>query len=282
MGEEIQGTEEVKETLEVGESDQTRIDEFLEDQPLVEQEGQGEKEEVTSSTESVEEKVSTEEPTGEGTSIEVKVGEGEVVKGEETEESKIAKLESQIESLQLLVDKLAGPKEVVPSITPAEVVPKAKNLNEVLAEVDFDKVMESKEEFTKFFVSAMEIVQEQTAQKILSSIPNIVGSHVQRQTTLRDVAIEFYNRYPELKRVKRYVGTVANEIYAANPEMTLGQVMEEAARVAKETLNIKAAVETKERKEGAKPALPGSGGGSRMPSKPSSKLQSEIDELLVD
>ncbi len=275
---------EVEELLEVGESSPEQIAEFLSDESV-------ENEEVAEpSTESVEEKASAEEPTEKVVET-ASEEEKEVVDKTKTEpESEVSidevpidevtKLKTQIESLQVLVDKLAGPPAVKTEEPP--VPTKIKELAELLEEVDFDSVMESKENFSKFFLTAMQAVQEQTAQKILSSIPNIVGSHVQRQTTLRDVATEFYTRYPELKRVKRYVGTVANEIYAANPEMTLGQVMEEAAKVAKETLNIQAVVETREKEKASKPALPGSGGGARSPQKATSKLQSEIDSLLSD
>jgi len=262
--------------LDIGESSQEQIDEFLEDQPIEEEEVIKE-----SDTKFVEEKALAEEPAKiEEEVVKEEKKKDEIVENKEDSSiAEIASLKAQIEAMQVLVDKLAVPTTKVEE---SAVPTKIKELAELLEEVDFDSVMESKENFSKFFLTAMQAVQEQTAQKILSSIPNIVGSHVQRQATLKDVATEFYNKYPELKRVKRYVGTVANEVYAANPDWNLGQIMEETARVTKETLNIRDSIETKEKKESAKPALPGSGGGVRGLNRPSSKLQSEIDELLID
>ena len=272
------------EVLEVGTTDQASINEFLDDIPITEEEG------VVPVAETGEEKAPAEEPPAKKEEVGTTKEEEEEVTSTPTKvvvptvkevvpPDEITTLKAQIESLQALVDKLAAP---TPKVEEPPVPTKSKDLAEILQDVDFDSVMESKENFSKFFLTAMEAVQEQTAQKILSSIPNIVGSHVQRQSTLRDVATEFYTRYPELKRVKRYVGTVANEIYAANPEMTLGQVMEEAARVAKETLNIQAEVVGREKRDATKPALPGSGGGARVSVKPISKLQGEIDDILND
>ncbi len=204
----------------------------------------------------------------------------------------------QHEQLLSKLDELAGTPPAKPvdepathvPVKPEDIVPKqptqVAGLDEVLANMDFDAVMESKESFAEFLKTTMAVVQEQTAQKVLTSIPNVVGNFVQQRATMQEVAKEFYGRYPELKRVKRYVSKVADEISGKNPDWNIGQVLEEAAKVTKETLGVQnLAVEGNKgavtKPKSSAPALPGNQ-GVRQPSKPPSGLQSEIDDLISD
>lgn len=203
-----------------------------------------------------------------------------------TEPSEIEALKKQIETLTTLVDTLSGNVKSAPStpaVTEAEPV-KIPELDDLFKDMDFDTVMESKENFIKFFKDAMAVVKEQTKQETLVNIPNVVGSFVQRQASIRDVATEFYGKYPELKRVKQYVAHVANTVSAEQPGWNIAQVLEEAAKRTKETLNIQDVVEEKEKTNAAKPkpSLPGGTNSAKAPKAPSDSFQNEIDELIVD
>jgi hypothetical protein len=199
----------------------------------------------------------------------------------------VTALKTQVATLTELVDKLSGPKENIPTTPTAETPPvptKVVGLEDIFKDLDFDAVMESKENFMKFMIDTMTVVKEQTKQETLTAIPNVVGSFIQRQVGVREVAAEFYSKYPELKRVKQYVGHVANEVHAEHPDWTINQVVEEAAKRTKETLNIQVVVEEGEKKEAVKPkpSLPGGSTGARTPKAPSAGFQDEINDLITD
>ena len=203
-----------------------------------------------------------------------------------TEPTEVEALKKQIETLTTLVDTLSGgPKSPAAPAEPTVVEPvKIPELEDLFKDMDFDSVMESKENFVKFFKDAMAVVKEQTKQETLVNIPNVVGSFVQRQASIRDVATEFYGKYPELKRVKQYVAHVANTVSAEQPGWNISQVLEEAAKRTKETLNLQAVVEEKEKVDAAKPkpSLPGGTQSSKTPKAPSNGFQDEINDLITD
>ena len=199
--------------------------------------------------------------------------------------SEVEALKKQIETLTTLVDTMSGTAKVAPTTTETPAVEvKIPELEDLFKDMDFDSVMESKENFVKFFKDAMAVVKEQTKQETLVNIPNVVGSFVQRQASIRDVATEFYGKYPELKRVKQYVAHVANTVSAEQPEWNISQVLEEAAKRTKETLNLQAVVEEKEKVDAAKPkpSLPGGTQSSKTPKAPSNGFQDEINDLITD
>lgn len=232
---------------------------------------------------------SGEEPAGQESADESEEGEppieGEVVPAESSDE--LTTLRTQVESLTKIINDLAGGDKPVAPIseeTPTgEAVPVDATVEKLLETMDFDQVMDKKESFVKFFLDAMEVVKAETVQQTLLSIPQVVGSVVHRQASLRDVAMTFYTTHPELKPVKQYVGKVATQISAENPEWDIQQVFEETAKKVKDTLNILDVVQKTEKKEVTKPkpALPGVT-SVRNPSKPSGGLQSEIDDLIND
>ena len=180
----------------------------------------------------------------------------------------------------------AVPEKVIGEIKPEDLLP---DLNQIFENLDFDKVMENKENFKEFFLKSMSIVQQDTAQKVMTSMPKIVGSYVQRSAVMKDVAKSFYGKYPELKPVKGYVAKVSDAVAAENPEWEIGKVLEEAAQRTSKALDIVIGVKKEEEKlppgtpkKETTPALPGGGRTPRTPMKPSEGLQSEIDELIDD
>ena len=204
---------------------------------------------------------------------------------------------AKIETLVKLVEKLSGGATTEESAADATAEPVAEpvaeattivtpDLTALMESVDFDKIMETKEDFVKFIFDMSMTIKEQTKQEMLTSIPNVVGSFVNRQTAMRDVAKEFYSKYPELKRVKKYVSSVANEISAAEPDLKLNEVLDKAALSVKETLGIKDAVLDADKVDATKPkpkaTLPGGTQGGKKTAAPSTGLQSEIDDIIND
>ena len=199
--------------------------------------------------------------------------------GKPSESSELESLKKQIETLQGLVNKLSSTREVEkdPELQfEGTITPK------MFEGLDIDSIMESNEKFIEFMVKSMNQVQQASVQQVLTSIPHIVGSFVQRQTSLRDVANEFYTKYPELGKVKQYVGTVANEVAAENPDWEIGRVLEETATRAMNALSIQRGMQSTLKKDtSVRPSLPG-GTKTRQAKAPSTALQNEISELLED
>ena len=203
------------------------------------------------------------------------------------EPTEVETLKKQIETLTTLVDTLSGgTKSAAPTESTVVEPVKIPELEDLFKDMDFDAVMESKENFIKFFKDAMAVVKEQAKQETLVNLPNVVGDFVQRQTSIRDVATEFYTTYPELKKVKQYVAHVANTVSAEQPEWNISQVLIEAAKRTKETLNLQAVVEDvsieKTDTTKHKPSLPGGTQSSKTPKAPSNGFQDEINDLITD
>lgn len=244
-------------------------------------------------TPKLEEKPEGEEPKKEGEEPSSEVKKDAVVVEKPTEKVKVEEpvqlsefeiLKKQNETLLAQIEKLSGAASTTPEpVTELPKPPEIKKLEDLLGEsLDFDKIMESKSEFVSFVLQMSQAIQEQTAQKILTNIPGVVGGFVQRQATLRDVAQNFFGQYPELKSVKRYVGVVANEISAEHADWNISQVLEATASKVKETLGLKAAVVAREKSEVVKPALPGGTGGGKAKVSQPTGLQAEIDDFLND
>lgn len=209
-----------------------------------------------------------------------------VTPGVETSVNEVETLKAQIASLTALVESMAGKSETKAPETPEVGVKVPETVDtkfqNFIDGLDFDEVMSSKESFMKFFTSSLAMFRDQATQQALISIPEVVGSYVTRQAGMKDVATEFYNKYPELANVKKYVAHVANEVSAENPALTVVQVLDEAAKRTKVTLNLQNVVAQSEQKSALKPkpVLPGGSQGSKVPTKAVSGLQSEIDALI--
>lgn len=222
---------------------------------------------------------------GEDTSEPVIESESEPVIND-VQNNKIAALEAQIETLTNLVEKLSGgeQKSEISEPDPQIQVP-GFNLEEQFKDIDFDAMLDSKENFFGVMNKFMQLMGNQVAETVMTNVPQVVGAHVTRNAALRDAAAKFYDQYPELKRVKRYVGMTANEVQAENPEWTLGKIFDETAKRVKESLNIQDVIEEEEKQEASKPkptpVLPGAG-STRTPTPVPNALQDEIDDFLSD
>jgi hypothetical protein len=228
-------------------------------------------------------------------------GEGAEAPAETEVSESLAQLRAQNEALLKQIEEMSGgtipatlaaetptpapkPEVAQPAVSVPSVAPQTSKVAEYMAGIDFDDISENKESFVKFIQGVLQAQQVDTTQQVLLSIPGVVGTFVQRQTAFRDVAKEFFTAHPELKRVKRYVANVANEVAANDPNLSVAEVLEKAAELSRETLKISKEVQKNAKKKASTPAgLPGgTNSGGRTPAKPSSGLQSEIDDLLTD
>lgn len=186
--------------------------------------------------------------------------------------SELEMLKSQVESLKGIISQLSGSKE---SDQPkAELKP---DLDSLLEKVDFDGIMESKEQFVGFIKDLVTSVAQNTQAYVQGVVPQTITSHM----SMQQVREQFYQDNPELDPVRPYVANIASTIAAEQPEWGLQEVLTEAAKRAKAALNIREVSATVKDK-GPSPTLPGSKGGGRKPAPQKTALQNELDEFMED
>lgn len=77
---------------------------------------------------------------------------------------------------------------------------------------------------------------EKMKQEILVMIPSIVISHIQDQHKYKKLSDSFYKTYPELKKEKALIGSLANKIAAENPELSMEEVFKKTGKRARKIL----------------------------------------------
>lgn len=191
---------------------------------------------------------------------------------ESSDPSELELLKSQVESLKGIISQLSGPKE---SDQPkAELKP---DLDSLLEKVDFDGIMESKEQFVGFIKDLVTSVAQNTQAYVQGFVPQTITSHM----SMQQVREQFYQDNPELNPVRPYVANIASTVAAEQPEWGLQEVLTEAAKRAKAALNIREVPKTMKEDKGPAPTLPGSKGG-RKPTPQKTALQNELDEFMED
>ena len=131
--------------------------------------------------------------------------------------------------------------------------------------------------------AAMNNVRRQTAENILSIVPQLIQRAIQDNTVRMDTHNAFYSNHKELIPYKPYVSSVAKDIQAKNPDKTQEEILDLVATSVKASLKIapqKAAA--KDKKQGGKPALRNKGGGSRTTKDTTTKtdMAAQIADLL--
>ena len=131
--------------------------------------------------------------------------------------------------------------------------------------------------------AAMNNVRRQTAENLLSIVPQLIQKAIQENTVRTETHNAFYAAHKELVPYKTYVSSVAKDIQAKNPDKTQEEILGLVATSVKASLKIapqKAA--TKDKKPGGKPALRNAGGGGRAnkATAPKSDMAAQIADLL--
>ena len=123
------------------------------------------------------------------------------------------------------------------------------------AEIDdeaFTGFLSDKREFVSTLNEFGNKVRNKTVEEIMVSLPNIVQNAVSFTVSFNEMNREFFNRYPELAGVKKYVSAVADEMMKerrVNDLEGYEQVLKDLPGVISEKLGI----ELKERRQGKKP-----------------------------
>lgn len=210
--------------------------------------------------------------TDEGVGEEVVKESVDVTPVVEAPSDELSLLKAQIEALKGVVTQLSTPKESAkraPELAP--------DLDTLMAGVDFDEIMESREKFMGFIKDAFQIMTQSTTGYVQSVVPDVVT----RQVTMQEVRENFYKENQDLNAVRPYVAMVASNVAQANPEMGVAEVLTKAAEVARELLGISKIAPQVLPANVKSPALPGAR-GVRQQATSKSDLQKQIDELLED
>lgn len=195
---------------------------------------------------------------------------------------RIDRLTNMVEQLSEVKLKAGKPQ----AEKPAEEVPPPKPAAGEEEQMDFlqgdtiDVLIDEDGKFNqvlnRVYQTAVQQAEAKVFEKVLTSIPDIIVGHLNRQTSIQAMVKEFYDQNPDLAGVKRTVAAVSNDVHAEHPDWDVKQVLEESAKRTRELLGIK---KSAEKREESSPAF-AKVGGTKTPRKRTRGLQDEIDELL--
>ena len=157
-----------------------------------------------------------------------------------------------------------------------------------LSDDEYDEIISNKSKFVEFLNKFGSSIRERTREDYLREIPNVVQKTTSRQQALMRKKDEFYKTNPDLEKHMNYVGYKANQLYAANPKLSLDELFAETATAVRKdlALNEQAVSQEEERiekqkKQKKKPAFAGSTRGSRStPGDERGELQKELDAMI--
>jgi len=152
----------------------------------------------------------------------------------------------------------------------------------VLGNEDLATVLDDPDKFNAVMGKALEGFGNLMMKKFLTSIPSVVMHQVKQQSVIRSAVTAFYDENKDLDGYRKLVGATINEVVAENPDWKMDKVFETAADKTRKVLGLKKiAQSSKKKKKNPSFAKPKGKSGKSEVSKPS-KLQKDIDNLLVE
>jgi len=174
-------------------------------------------------------------------------------------------------------DKTPTPTRPATVETPAEGF---DFLDGATIDVLIDEPEKLNEALNKVYHTALMEAERRVFERVLTSIPDIIVGHLNRQTTIQGIVKNFYDQNKDLVNVKRTVAAVSNDVHAEHPDWEVPNVLEEAAKRVREMLGLRGSAQTSKTSAEESPAFAKSSGAKPPRSKKTSTLQDEIDELL--
>jgi len=200
-------------------------------------------------------------------------------------------LQKENERLRKLLEETAGNRIPEPSPQKKEEERK-KDKKKEFKFVDDDKFNDAlltpealNSLLTQVYERAKNDAIEESTKQSLQQTPEVVTRLVSSRMELQNAINEFYQVNPDLREYKQFVGMIATELRANNPDWDTPKLMEGVAKESKKRLGIKAnakAINEKGRK-GKKPAFASPSGNrsdERKRKKKVSALQGEINDLI--
>jgi len=116
---------------------------------------------------------------------------------------------------------------------------KRQVLNFLPTEEAFDEVLKNKDSFNAFMTAVVNVAVERS----LRVVPSVVVPMINNEYTLRTSVNDFYKDNKDLKPHQKYVGFVANEVTAQNPDWGVVEVLQETEKLVRERLKMKKPVD---------------------------------------
>ena len=143
-----------------------------------------------------------------------------------------------------------------------------------LSEISLDDLGSNPEILNKVF---NQIFRE--AVKSSSQIsPQTISKQVDDSLTAHEISTQFYNDNKDLSNVRNVVKACAVQVISKHEDWNIGQVLEESAKRARESLGI-SVPKAEDISNLGKASFSGGSKGSRQVVKKSSALQQELDEM---
>ena len=142
------------------------------------------------------------------------------------------------------LERLTGEK--LESINPPpqlEMKEVPKDEFDFIGDGDIDEVLSSKENLNKLlqgvYQRGLSEASKLSAESIMQSLPRIVTQYISQHIEMRDIVGKFYEENSDLIPVKRTVAAVANEIAAANPDLSTEEVFKRTAQQTRVLLRLR-------------------------------------------
>jgi hypothetical protein len=136
----------------------------------------------------------------------------------------------------------------------------------VETEEQFNQILDNVDNFNKFLTQVVRGVHAQAVSEAreatLVSIPSLVGNLADQAVNMRLAVRDFFTGNPDLQPYNKYVGFVANEIAAREPELPLDQLFEKLGPEVRSRLRLVDAASLQA------PPSPGAGPGAAPPAEP--------------
>jgi len=155
-------------------------------------------------------------------------------------------------------------------------------------EDNFEEILESPEAFNNAVNAGLKVVLEQAnkinqqnaIQAIQTSIPGMIHTQVARERTTMDAVNSFYEAHPKLADFKPLVGGNVTTLQSENPELTLSEIMDKAAKRTYKQLELSDKAVDKST-SGKKVRKPAKNTGLRKKGKQGSKRKSNFNKSKV-
>lgn len=150
---------------------------------------------------------------------------------------------------------------------------------------DVDEIVDNKDKLNLLlntvYAAAIEQANKSAYERMLTSIPEIITGHINRNAIVSNMVKEFYDNNPDLVSVKRTVGAIANDIHAQDPGKTLEEVFDAAAKQTRKVLGLKIPKTKAEKSKNLdNPGFVGKRSGGRVIKKTKQTTQDEIADLF--
>lgn len=196
-------------------------------------------------------------------------------------DEQIKQMKETIESLKQTIETVA--RTASQPVAPAPTNEPPATMKFLEKEEDLDKALNSVDNFNDLLSNVMTKVEAIILEKATAMASQMANSVY----TQRSMVTDFYNANPDLNEHKAFVGVVANEIAAANPDWDMKKVVDALPAEVKNRLKLGINVEVPppEVPPATPPAPPAFAGGkgSRRdggPPTPPSAIEKEVADLL--